>query len=218
MPAVDVSIFEKYGTGTPARITEAIKTLCREISPDHAPGFVVVALEADSKPHECFYNVKQKIARDRGHIVYGWAIWEWPRVFLEAEHHAVWSDGDRLVDVTPHVPASDRILFLPDPQRVYDYVTKKRILNVKRSLGNFPSVERWIEAIDRMQQYMEDNSKGSIVTMNEQVAAVLYQEARMAQAQILVDLARATGRNEPCFCRSGRKFKKCCEPLIDLNA
>jgi hypothetical protein len=138
--------------------------------------------------------VNRKVTREGGRIVYGWAIWEWPRVFLEAEHHAVWSDGDRLVDVTPHVPASYCILFLPDPQRVYDYHTGKRFLNVKRSLGEFPSVEGWIEATDGIQRYMEGNSNGSIVTMDRQVAAALYQEARMtATTSLAPETARADG-------------------------
>ena len=77
---------------------------------------------------------------------------------------------------------------------------------------------QWLKATDWMQQYMEDDSDRPIVTMGRQVATALYRDARMAHAQILVDLARATGRNEPCFCRSGRKSRKCCAPLIDLDA
>jgi uncharacterized protein YchJ len=61
-------------------------------------------------------------------------------------------------------------------------------------------------------------SYGVLVTMDRQVATALYQDTRRAHAQILIDLARATGCNEPCFCQSGRKFKKCCAPLIDLDA
>jgi hypothetical protein len=64
------------------------------------------------------------VARDGGEILYGWAIWEWPRVFIEAEHHAVWSKGGCLTDVTPQVPPADTILFLPDTERAYDYEIK----------------------------------------------------------------------------------------------
>ncbi|WP_430649416.1 SEC-C metal-binding domain-containing protein [Bradyrhizobium uaiense] len=40
----------------------------------------------------------------------------------------------------------------------------------------------------------------------------------MAFAVILVDLAIRTKANDPCICSSGKRFKTCCAPLIDLNA
>jgi hypothetical protein len=115
MITIHPSVLVKPYTRTPAAITAAIRHLCQEISPDYEPRFVEISPEPGSKPNECFSNVETKIKDDGGELVYGWAIWEWPRVFVEAEHHAVWRNGGGLVDVTPHVPLSERILFLPDP-------------------------------------------------------------------------------------------------------
>jgi hypothetical protein len=33
------------------------------------------------------------VERDGGSVLNGWLIREWPKVIIEAEHHAVWSDG-----------------------------------------------------------------------------------------------------------------------------
>jgi hypothetical protein len=41
-------------------------------------------------PSDCSNCVPQKLTHDGGRIQYGWSIWEWPWVFLEAEHHAVY--------------------------------------------------------------------------------------------------------------------------------
>lgn len=217
MPAIDTTIFQKHGTSIPAVLTPVIRGLCEEVSPGSEPEFLDVRPEPDAIEGECFHNVNRKVERDGGAIVYGWAIWEWPRVFVEAEHHAVWSDGTQMIDVTPHIPRYSRVLFLPDPTRVYDYVGKKRHLNIKRSVGTFWSAQAWVDASHRLQQYMEDCSEGGIMRMNRQIAKELWHEARQAHAHVLVDLAKTTGRNDPCFCQSGLKFKKCCSRLIDLS-
>ncbi|MGY4403863.1 SEC-C metal-binding domain-containing protein [Bradyrhizobium sp. USDA 3315] len=166
---------------------------------------------------ECFSNVAAKVARDGGTLLYGWTIWEWPRVFVEAEHHAIWKSNGKYVDITPHVNNEDQILFLPDPQRVYDFRGKKRLLNRKKSLGVFASAENWIEASDHLHNSMEEHSVGSEIRMKRTTLTALWESARNAQAQVLIDLASTTKVNSPCFCNSGKKFKKCCAPLIDLT-
>lgn len=45
----------------------------------------------------------------------------------------------------------------------------------------------------------------------------VWENARSAQAQVLIDLASTTKVNSPCFCNSGKKFKKCRAGLIDLT-
>jgi len=218
MAAIKREIFSKPFTTAPKAVSPAIAALCREVSPEHHPVLVPVRPESGATIGECFNNVKAKVGRDGGAIAYGWLIWEWPRVFIEAEHHAVWDSGGGLIDVTPHFHNEPDVLFLPDPQRVYDYEGKKRIINVKRSLGEFESVNAWIAASNTMQQSMEDNSVGNEIRINRDLLKRLWENARMEQARVLVDLAASTKVNDPCFCSSGKKFKKCCAPLIDLTA
>lgn len=218
MAIIRKEIFSKTFTTAPRAVSPAIVSLCREISPGHQPVMVPVRPEPDAIAGECFPNVQAKVGRDGGTISYGWLIWEWPRVFIEAEHHAVWNAGDGLVDITPHVHSETDVLFLPDPQRVYDYKGNRRIINIKRSLGQFRSVDAWIAASDTMQQTMENHSVGNEIRMNRDLLKRLWEDARTAQARVLVDLATNTKVNAPCFCGSGKKFKKCCARLIDLNA
>lgn len=217
MPVIKTEIFQKSFVNTPEEISTPIRALCRDLSPNNRPTWVAVKPDPNAIVSECFINAAARVARDGGSLVFGWTIWEWPRIFIEAEHHAVWEkDGERL-DITPHVNGQQRILFLPDPGRVYDFEGKRRLINVKRSLGEFSSVDRWIAASDDLQRTMEDNSVGNEVRMNREHLKALWERARMAQAQVLIDLVSNTKVNAPCFCRSGKKFKKCCALLTDLN-
>jgi uncharacterized protein YecA (UPF0149 family) len=84
-------------------------------------------------------------------------------------------------------------------------------------LGIFQVVQDWIDATDRMHEYMEAHSEGLVVTMDRGDASILARDCLSAHASIVRDLALSTGRNDPCFCGSGRKFKKCCARLIDVD-
>ncbi len=214
---VDPALLEKRFAGTPRAASPEIIALAHYLSPKHEPIFVSIEPEPTAERAECFFNVQAKIKRDGGQIIYGWAIWEWPRVFLEAEHHAVWSDGSHLVDITPNDPGIRQTLFLPDPTHVYDYTTKTRIINVKRPLSTMSAILSWIDATNRFQEHLESNSEGRLIRLSPAAQSsthTLWREALSAKAEILAWLAQMTGRNQPCFCQSGRKFKKCCADLV----
>jgi hypothetical protein len=214
MTYVDPAIFERRCTGTPGRISREILVLARELSSGHQPRFVPIAPDQTAKVGECFFNVQSKIAREGGEIVYGWAIWEWPRVFIEAEHHAVWSSGTEWIDITPNDPGIHRVLFLADPTRAFDYRSYKRIMNVKRPLNSAPFIQDWLNATDELRRYFEDESDGPIARLDRSRLKILHDKVRYAQAGVLVWLAQNTGRNGACFCGSGKKFKKCCAKFI----
>ena len=189
---------------------------CHDINPKHVPVYVPVAPDAAVVRSECFNNVAAKVAIEGGTLVYGWLIWEWPRVFVEAEHHAIWEKDGTLVDITPPISGEQRILFLPDPTQTYDFASQKRRINIKRSLGEFSSVDDWIAAADRLQQAIEDNSTCSQVTLERSYLSALGRDIQNSLAAVFVNLVRATRPNDPCFCTSGKKFKKCCGPLVQL--
>jgi hypothetical protein len=218
VPAIDRRIFKKISTSTPKTTSKAEKDLRRELSPGQRPIIVKVVPEPGAVTGECFHNVRSKVARDGGEILYGWTIWEWPQVFIEAEHHAVWTNGEELVDVTLPFSGERRTMFLPDPSRAYDYETKKRLLNVKRSLGVIPAAQRWIDASHRLQEFIEAHSDGDIITFDRVAARPLAEQVEQAHGEVLVSLAIRTKPNDPCFCGTTRKFRKCCGQMIDLNA
>ena len=215
MPTISTELLKKTFTTTPTALSPAIVSFCREISPDHVASRVPVRPDANAIPNECFHNVTARVSLEGGTIIYGWAIWEWPRVLIEAEHHAVWEKNGVVLDITPHSMQEAQIVF--DPGRVYDFAGKKRVINLKRSLGELESVDNWIRAADVVHQAMEANSVGNEVRMNRAQLGALVENLRNAQAAMMLDLARNTRANAPCFCRSGKKFKKCCSQLIDFG-
>jgi hypothetical protein len=217
VPGVDPRIISKHMLTTPEQVTPAIENMCAELVADPAPIYVDVIPGEDAKVSECFYNVRSRVAKDGGEILYGWKVWEWRRVFVEAEHHAVWVSDGRMVDVTPHIPETKRILFLPDPTKVFDFAAEKRTPNFRRSLGQLPMVPLYFEAFDAMLSYMERNSKGRQLFVDPEQMARLQNRIMQVQASICVALAKDTGPDDPCICASKRKFKNCCAPLIHLN-
>lgn len=107
-------------TTTPQRITDNIVAACRTIC-DGLPRYIDSRPFADSRPSFCFANVAEQINRLGGRITYGWAIWQVPGLYLEAEHHGVWQqNADTLIDVSPQFNSPSQILFLADQAAVFD--------------------------------------------------------------------------------------------------
>src|SRR5882724_645983 len=106
---------------TPRRITSEVRLFCDEIVAGGEPVFLDVSISPNAVPLDCFMNIQQHVAEAGGGIQYGWRIWEWPYILIQAEFHSVWSspDGD-LVDLTPSPGSVSPVLFLPDPSRVYE--------------------------------------------------------------------------------------------------
>jgi len=75
--------------------------------------------------------VEEQILLHGGSMRTGWAIWEWPNVFIEAEFHAVWQcPTGELRDLTPRALLSQHILFLPDSTTKYD---GRQVDNVRKA-------------------------------------------------------------------------------------
>jgi len=66
-----------------------VAALREQILPGGSPVYLRVDPEADCEPMACFAKVRRKVDRDGGRAQFGWAIWIWPRIVIEAEHHAV---------------------------------------------------------------------------------------------------------------------------------
>lgn len=103
----------------PSAITGNVIRFCSSISPEQ-PVYVPVKPAPGAKPSFCFDNVAMQIKQRGGSVVYGWAIWHWPGMYFEAEHHGVCRNrAGKLLDVSPAVDGGDAILFLPDPTAIY---------------------------------------------------------------------------------------------------
>lgn len=100
-----------------------VAKFCEGINPEASPIVVPIVPDKDAAPFNCFNNVRKKADRDGGRIVTGWAIWRWPGVYVDAEHHAVYEPGpgQPWIDLTPATQPLSARLFLADAAATYDF-------------------------------------------------------------------------------------------------
>jgi hypothetical protein len=196
---------------SPRLVHKFVIDLCNKIVPRSLPVRIPVKPDASARVNECFFNVRNKIARDGGEIQHGWAIWERPGLFIEAEFHGVWVSPEMiLVDVTPKVDGETEILFLPDPDEVFDERSYVRRDNIRLAEYDHPVVHEFIRQCEVVRKYEEsctnpDNPRQRIID-RDTYRPLLQRQAEL-ESQMLVF---TPGRNTVCRCRSGKKFKRCC--------
>ena len=109
-----------------------VQTFCTEISSADQPLRVICQPQFDQSVNDCFSIVARQVSSHGGSMAIGWAIWEWPGVFIEAEFHAVWASPEAmLVDLNPRTMFVPEILFLSDPARQYE---GRSIDNIRKPL------------------------------------------------------------------------------------
>lgn len=201
------------GSGRPSKITPAILALAHELVDGGQPQFVDVTPVADADPNDCFPVVERYARQHGGSVSYGWQIWEWPGVMVEAEFHAVHrSPAGALRDLTPKLLPTPRILFLPDPTRRYEGT---QVSNVRRPLTADPRIVEFIQVCNDEFQLMNRGSRalqhGDIELSGEEATELVrIQERKAALYAQLASRPPRPGRNDPCTCGSGRKYKRCC--------
>jgi len=102
-----------------------------------------------------------------------------------------------------------------DPDRSYDYQGHKRLRNIRSPLIGHKTLENWFNAKDQKTRFIEENSVGRTYTVPADVLTRYEHSEQAAFVELLVHLWNSKRPNDPCFCSSGKKFKKCCRPLID---
>jgi hypothetical protein len=119
---------------TPTLIGPEIIDLCASLDTD-PPVFVPVCDDPHGLYGFCNVGVLEKIKADGGTIRFGWNIWEYPGVYLNAEFHAVWvSPAGELIDITPKPDGETRIVFASDPTYSPDFDFLKRPNNRRARL------------------------------------------------------------------------------------
>lgn len=185
---------------------------CRSIVPGTDPVILPIKPNSYCRPQYCFQNVQQKVQCDGGRIQFGWAIWEWPRVFIEAEHHAVYSpaDGTVLIDITPSAyPQDTKRLFLPDDSAVYRFDGERTHLdNIRFALTDDPLVKEYFRVAIVKNKIMNTVSGDFVVLEGE--ASEYYIKAEQVQLLLTYQLIRKyVNKNDQCYCGSGKKLKMC---------
>lgn len=197
---------------TPSLITAPIKSLCNDLVPGGLPFFLNVTPVSDAKVSDCFIAVEQQIARHGGTACYGWQLWELPRVYIEAEFHAVWKNPDgQLEDITPKLAPFQRILFLPDPTRVY---RGRQLSNERRALSSNPYVADFFKICDEEFEIMNRGARAYeyddiILRPDEAHRLTRLRTQKAVLCSKLWTLVPDLTRNDPCWCGSGKKLKYC---------
>jgi len=216
MAKVHATVMQKSYTTTPQMVGEAVAALCAEISPNTTPVYVPVAPKHGYVSGNCFFNVAAHVRASGGEAVNGWILWEWPGVFLEAEHHAVWQAGDELMDVTPHPDGETRILFLPDPARPLNM--SSLLMNVRRPLSRARPVSKLIDLVDTYDEVYRKRTSidGRPRTVGrERAHDQLVRAIMTARADLILHVAAKVGsRSNPCFCGSQRTYGDCCRRYL----
>ncbi|TXX97358.1 SEC-C domain-containing protein [Vibrio mimicus] len=191
--------------GTPKEIDEVVMAFCNEVVAGSNPYYVNVLPDSWAKPNECFPNVARKVEAEQGKIVYGWQVWVWPDIFIEAEFHAIWqSPAGEFIDITPKQCKSSNILFIPAPELKYHGTD---VDNIRKSLSQNKLVDDFILlSMCRFQLLSAGtNADSRKVRVSEHELLALTQLHQMV-FQMLKD---GKTSNAQCLCGSGSKFKHC---------
>jgi len=106
---------------TPVEVSEKIRQLVEQVGAESL-GFLPVIPDEHGLYGWCSDGVASKVANSGGSAVFGWTIWEWPKLFLTAEFHCVWKNhDDRLIDITPKPAHEKQILFASDSTYPQDF-------------------------------------------------------------------------------------------------
>ncbi|MBU1154564.1 MAG: SEC-C domain-containing protein [Proteobacteria bacterium] len=188
-------------TTTPRRITKEIETFCAEVNPSEYPSFVKVLPSPHSSLNECFHNVREQVRIKGGKPVYGWTIWEWPKVLLEAEFHCVWkSPYGELSDISPKTNNENEILFVRDDRKTFDFSNLNRVNSHRLALNSDPMIHDFIRTAESIDSITPSSG---MPDPPEFIVRKLYK----LKLQIC---KHYTNKNGPCICGSGKIFKKCC--------
>jgi SEC-C motif len=199
---------------TPLAVTDPIRKLCGQISPGVEPIFIPITPGADCKPFDCFAGVKRKVETEGGRIQFGWSIWEWPGVFIEAEHHAVYEppDGPPWIDITPSIEPQiiRRRLFLADDAAIYDFENEGVLRdNFRVALSDDPLIPQFFAASVERSDILNVLPGVGEISVDAHTAARLS-TLENDKTRLFFSLAmKYTPQNARCFCGSDQKFKRC---------
>jgi SEC-C motif len=190
-------------TRPPASITKSVARFVGRLVPGATPTWVSVQTLPESLPNDCFNNVESLVAAQGGARAIGWAVWEWPNTYLEAEFHAVWKTEDgRLLDVTPKEGGETQILFVPDSRRSYtgEFVDNPRMpLRDDALISDYITMSKYLFDVTRV------GKPGEPVVLDREVVEPIARH-QLALGEML---KRGMRDHDPCFCGSGKKYKKC---------
>ncbi len=198
---------------TPIEINKDILKFCEEIDSTTKSVFLELFQVEGYICGDCYGNVEKHVEKYGGRVQYGWIIWEDHNIFLEAEFHVVWiNNKEEYIDITPKVDEEKRILFLPDSKKKFK---GELIENIRKPLVDNAYTRTIIKVGKRRFEIKKKYYNGnSIIEIPEfELRNLESYDKNVYSEEILKDKLEGKikiGRNEPCPCGSGKKYKKCC--------
>jgi hypothetical protein len=143
-----------------------------------------------------------------GAFVYGWSVRIWEKVYIEAEHHAVWRrPSGAFLDVTPMRGHEARMLFVRDDRLTFDFEGLWRRDNVRHALVVDAIVTDFLEAAAGWVAFQQEQRDGNVISGNDREAPLVLLRYRRLQLALYRKYLRD---NDVCPCDSGNEVKTCC--------
>ena len=167
---------------------------------------IPVQPDPDAKPLNCLNNVIAYIEKNGGNVQFGWIFSCLGNISIKMTAHAVVKICDNsLVCVTPNEYRTGLLKFAPDSS--VENLIKDNFLPTKfvpliddRSLSEYIGIE-----VEQDQLRLDSHGIVSQSDLNR-----LHMRASLLYPAILSLAKKHTGRNDQCYCGSGKKNKRCC--------
>lgn len=197
---------------TPAKVNSALRELIEELVPGGQPAYVEVSPLANASTNDCFIHVPERVKADGGSQMLGWALWELPGIFVEAEAHAVWHQPTgQYLDIAPKNSATARVFFLPDPKLRFE---GRQINNLRKPVISDAAITAYLDTFTEEFNFLNRGERadqfGQIALRGGELQE--YESIQTRRMQIWMSLTprlAQIGPYEPCPCGSGKKLKWC---------
>ena len=167
---------------------------------------IPVQPEPDAKFLNCLDNVTSYIEKNGGSVQFGWIFSCLGNISIKMTAHAVVKTPDNsLVCVTPNDYRTGLLKFAPDCS-VENFIQNNFLPTKFVPLIDDQSLSEYI-GIEAEQDKLRLDNLGIIAQSDLEQFKM---RASLLYPAILSLAKKYTGRNDQCYCGSGKKSKKCC--------
>ncbi len=192
----------------PDKNDKYVIALIEKIGVKNDPILLNVVPEDNSKALDCFPTVRRKIAESGGKMILGWQFWKTTNL-IEAEFHAVWESPEKeLLDISPKsISEIHHSLFLIDENLVYD---EKQKDNYRINTTTNKLVDDFIAICEAIFKFENKGEKAYQYPLQlNELESAKYRKLKSIKKLYQEMTNYGFGKNSPCLCKSGKKFKNC---------